>query len=404
MKATQKTDPLLADLMAHAKPALAKPVEEHFIPSSEFATLDVKHEWMIQGTMVRYEPMVLGGPKKALKTSIVLDLALSLAAGFKSRFLGKFEVKRPYRVGVISGESGIPTLQRKALAMCAAKGLNLTDLPVHWRFRMPQLSIAKVQDALAGEVQEYGLEVLIFDPMYLALMSTESTANAGNVLQMGPLLQKFVDTCLPYGCTPVLVHHTKKLGQKESTRPLDLDDLSQSGFAEFARQWLLLSRRSEYQDGSGEHELWLRTGGSAGHGGKWGLDIDEGKTLDGLAGSQWKVVVRSAKDVKNDKYAEKAEIEASKAAYHMNRVIQHLESMPDGDTKTGIKDALKVNSGTVSKAIEDAVDKGAIEAVEVAKGGKSWPGYRIRKAEGFDYPDNPDNHPDSPDGQSSSGS
>lgn len=400
MSAMQSTDPWLADLIAHAKPTVAKPIEEQFIPSSEFAALNVKHEWMIEKTMVRFEPMVLGGPKKTLKTSVVFDLAISLAAGFNSRFLGKFEVTRPYRVGVISGESGIPTLKRKAIAICEEKGLDLAELPVHWRFRMPQLSMDTAQAVLAKEVQEHHLDVLILDPMYLALLTPDSAINAGNVLQMGPLLQKVVDTCLPFGCTPVLIHHTKKLGTKDSNRPLDLDDLSQSGFAEFARQWLLLSRRSDYLDGSGEHELWLRTGGSAGHGGLWGIDIDDGITPDGLAGAYWKVAVRSAKEVKAEKFAAQENSEASKAAHHMDRLIQHLQGMPGGDTKTGIKEALSMNSKTVEKALEVAIVKGHIEQTLVVKGSKSWAGYRVRK---FEEADNPDN-PDKPDGQLCPGS
>jgi len=404
MIATQTTDPWLADLIAHAKPVGAKSVEEQFISSAEFAAMDVKHEWMIEKTMVRYEPMVLGGPKKALKTSVVLDLAFSLAAGFNARFLEKFEVKQPYRVGVISGESGVPTLQKKALAICAAKGLKLADLPIYWRFHMPQLSIDKEQAAIAAEVQEHRLDVMIFDPMYLALMTPETATNAGNVLQMGPLLKQVVDICLPHGCTPVLIHHTKKLGFKDNKRPLDLDDLSQSGFAEFARQWLLLSRRSDYVDGSGKHELWLRMGGSAGHSGLWGLDVDEGKTSDGLAGVHWKVFVRSTKDVKLEKLEQEDEEEEKKNTHHIGRIIKYLKATPEGDTKTGIKESLGMNSETVTKALEVGVAKGLVEKVIIEKGSKNYEGYKLSSLDESNHPDSDPDNPDIPDGQNCPGS
>jgi RecA-family ATPase len=197
------SDPLLKDLLQHARPVKGRAAEDCFISSSEFAALDVSHEWMIDRTMVRSEPLILGGPKKSLKTSIVLDLAISLAAGFNTRFLGKFDVERPYRVGLISGESGKPTLKKKALAVCKAKGLSLPDLKIHWRFRMPSFSVDEEREAIAEYVRENRLDVMIFDPMYLGLFSENSNVSAGNVLQMGPLLQKVVDTCLPYGCTPV---------------------------------------------------------------------------------------------------------------------------------------------------------------------------------------------------------
>ena len=66
----------------------------------------------------------------------------------------------------------------------------------------------------------------------------------------------------------------------------ELDDMSQSGFAEFARQWILLSRRKDYLDGSGLHELWMRSGGSAGNSSLWRLDVDEGSSNAGIAGER----------------------------------------------------------------------------------------------------------------------
>ena len=45
-----------------------------------------------------------------------------------------------------------------------------------------------------------------------------------------------------------------------------------SGIGEWARQWLLLQRRCPYQS-DGNHELWMRCGGSAGHAGLYAVDI-----------------------------------------------------------------------------------------------------------------------------------
>ena len=391
MSAQNPSDTLLEDLLQHARPVKGQAADDCFISSAEFAALDVSHEWMIDRTMVRYEPLVLGGPKKSLKTSVVLDLAISLAAGFNSRFLGKFDVERPYRVGIISGESGKPTLQRKAITICKTKGLNLANLPIQWRFRMPRISIDAEQQTLAEHVREHKLEVMIFDPMYLALLAENPHANAGNVLQMGPLLQKVVDTCLPYDCTPILVHHTKKLGPRDGNRPLDLDDLSQSGFAEFARQWILLSRRSLYLDGSGQHELYMKSGGSAGHSSLWGIDIDEGSSNAGMTGERWDVTVRTSIQIKKQKEIEKSEGQKDEANHLVNRVVEHLESTPDGDTKTGIREALKINNKNATKAIELALARGLITAGQVVKKTKSHPAFLI-------VPSN-DGHPDNPDTQ-----
>lgn len=377
MNAVNTTDPLLLNLIEHARPVKGMAADRQFISSAEFAATPIAQDWLIENCMVRNEPVVIGGPQKTLKTSVVLDLAISLAAGFNTRFLGKFEVSRSHRVGVISGESGKATLQRKAKAICNSKCLSLEDLSIQWRFRMPQLSVQTDLDALAEDVKQHRLDVLILDPMYLGLLTEKNANHAGNVFLMGVLLQRIVQTCLPYGCTPVLVHHTRKLRAKESMRPLELDDLSQAGFGEFARQWLLLSRRSRYVDGSGQHELWLRTGGSAGHGGLWGLDVKEGKTLAGLTGSQWKVSVLNSQQLKTQKLTAQSDAKQARNQKLVSRIVEYLHENEDGDTKSGIKTKLSLNSQDCSNGLNLALEQGLIVAIDVAKNGKTYPGFRV---------------------------
>lgn len=172
-----------------------------------------------------------------------------------------------------------------------------------------------------------------------------------------------------------------------------LDDLSQSGFAEFARQWILLSRRKDYVDGSGQHELWMRSGGSAGHSSLWGLDVNEGSSKTGIAGERWEVTARTSSQIKQEKDIEKADGDQGKENALVNRLVEHLEKTPTGDTKTGIREALKISGSNVTKAINLALAKELVVAGKVVKGNSSWDGFMIAQTADqpdLDHPDNPD--------------
>lgn len=274
-------------------------------------------EWLVEGLLVRGQTAVIGAPLKTMKTSLAADLAVSLATG--TPFLGTFKVYRPIRVALLSGESGEwstwDTIRRVFASRANRRGQPVNPARVDGLlvdFRLPQLGVEEDLGALARGLREHRVDVLILDPLYLALLSG-TDLQASNLFDVGPLLARVTRACLDAGVTLILVHHTRKVipvGQ-----PIELTDLSFAGVAEFARQWLLLNRREKFDPDTGTHKLWLSAGGSCGQSGCWAVDVEEGRLDGDFGGRKWEVTVSSAAEQR----------EAEKEAKASERMLQRLQ-------------------------------------------------------------------------------
>ncbi|CAN0357030.1 unnamed protein product, partial [Ectocarpus sp. 4 AP-2014] len=137
---------------------------------------------------------------------------------------------------------------------------------------VPRFGNVAHADALREMLLGDGIEVLVIDPAYLAMPGAE----AGNLMIQGEMLRAMGKVCESVGVTMIVAHHTKRNTTTPKDEPLELSDIAWAGFAEFFRQWWLLNRRERYEEGSGEHALWMSIGGSAGHSALWAVDVSEG--------------------------------------------------------------------------------------------------------------------------------
>jgi len=342
------------------------------ITSATFATRDYRPSWLVRRLLVRGQPGIIGGPRKSLKTSLLVDLAVSLASA--TPFLGEFAVYQAMRVALLSGESGGFTLQETANRICDARGVRLDDLgdKLLWQFRLPQLArLDQLADLQAGLKQDQ-VEVFILDPLYLALLAGQAPGSAArpeNLFDMGPLLLGIAQACLAAGATPLLAHHARKNTPHE---PPDLDYLAYAGVAEFARQWLLVSRREPYDPDTGRHELWLCAGGSAGHGGLWSLDIEEGIVDEHFAGRRWEVKVQTStatrqaeKEGKQEERTQKKQEQDREDDTTLLLTLDRRDSDRQGASTVSIRREARLSENRMARAVTRLLDQGIIERVTV---------------------------------------
>ncbi|MCY2987173.1 MAG: bifunctional DNA primase/polymerase [Planctomycetota bacterium] len=360
-------------------------------PTSEYtaadiATGDFSLTWLIDKVLVANQPGIVGGGWKCLKTGSMIDLATSLASG--TYFLNHFAVANPVKTGFVSSESGMFTVSETTKRIAEAKDIdlgallaNLVVTPESNDFSSPSGT-----EQLVAWCKRREFVVVIIDPAYLNFPGLAETS--ANVFAVGAALRAFSVALLREGITPIVVHHTVKVPLNKF-EPLDLASLSGSGWAEFARQWILLNRRRDYQDGSGFHELNLRIGGSAGHSSLWHLDIDEGPS-DQAGDRKWRVGLKTAGQAKVDHERRKEEALGRDLADKMALIVTHLEQLPPNfaDTETGILRGSIGRTKTAVIALERLVEQRRIifedDCVNKAGRKSSRPGYRLVSASGGD--------------------
>jgi hypothetical protein len=344
------------------------------ISSEEFLRKEYRHEWLVKDILVKGQPAVLGGPRKALKTSFLIDLAISLAARppLPVRFLGRFEVPAPVRVGLFSGESGAATIQETALRISQARGTTLATSGIFWNFSVPHLAEPLDLGFLQQQIRDQQLDVVIVDPLYLALPGGGG-ADTNNLFAMGSLLTEAAQVCLEAGATPILAHHARKhRPTDERWEPLELEDLAFAGIQEFARQWILLSRRERFVPGTGLHRLWMSVGGSAGFGGLWGVDVNEAPITDNGSTRTWRVRVIGVEEARTQARQARALQKESDQASRNDRlrecIVDHLRAHPDGDTRSAIATALGVNARVSNPVFDAMLAEGILKKVVINKG------------------------------------
>jgi len=335
------------------------------ITGTELFLKTIERTFVIEGFMVASEPMVIGGPSKTLKTSIALDMAISIVTG--TPFLGKFAVTNPRPCMIISGESGESTLQSSMRAIAEARGIQAKQLErLEIGFRLPKLDNPKCVDDLIAELRHKDIDTVFIDPLYRSLRAGEA---ASNIYAMGEKLELIAERIHRAGITLILLHHFRKTGRSYSEAP-ELEDLSQSGMAEFARQFLLLKRREAYKQ-DGNHKVWFSWGGSAGH---QGLSILE--AFDGVYPQRtWATTLRSTTEFDElEKASKRAKSECEKEAKldELRTTVLDAIGVNPAISSADLQRELKVRRVDLNSVLEALAYENLVAFEPGKRGAKQW--------------------------------
>lgn len=358
-----------------------EPVRFSRITAAELATSVYQIEYLIERVLVAGQPCIFAGPKKALKTTLLVAMAVALARGCD--FLGRFKITQARRVLVMSGESGIATLQETAKRICKWYGFDLAALGDSFilSYDLPQVARFDHLDALAEFLRGDEIEVVIIDPAYLSLPCDD----VANLFAVGGLLGNLSRVCQQEGVTLCVAHHTRKT-VANPYEPPELENIAFAGFQEFARQWILIGRREKYQHGTGSHRLWLATGGSAGHSGLWACDIEEGSNT-AVEGRTFDCSIKSAEAAINDAKTRDEETKAAAArdkdAGNRNKALRTLFKAGEPLTKNQWKSRCGLSGSAMDRIIAALLDAESIVGVEVKHGNRrsGYPGFDVSDAE-----------------------
>ena len=146
---------------------------------------------------------------------------------------------------VMTGESGLVTIRNTIVRIAESADVESKMLDsLHICDKVPRLDNFEHLTALSSILDELEPDVVIFDPAYLML----TTDKPESLFATGGQLAAITELCLNHNATIVLAHHNSK-GCNAIGRSPDLDDLSWSGFSEFARQWISAGAEKQIRAG-----------------------------------------------------------------------------------------------------------------------------------------------------------
>lgn len=179
---------------------------------------------------------------KSHKTNTILELAVAAASA--TRFLGRFRVQRPHRIGLVLMEDAAHRVRRRVQRMCKAHGVEPESLEglIHIWFRPPlRLADAEAVQEMHDWARDLSLDLLAIDNW-----SYVASGNSNDADEVTPQLAAFssIRGANP-GMSVLLVQHARKQGQDRNSERLTDVIRNSSAFGAWYDAGLVLARPDE---------------------------------------------------------------------------------------------------------------------------------------------------------------
>lgn len=314
--------------------------------------------WQVEGFWMKHSHGIVAGEPKSFKSTLVMDMALSIATG--KPFLGKYPVDNQGPVLYIQNENAHWIMKDRFEKMLKHKGVvgkinrSKDKLRVEFPPKVPfyminqqsfMLSDEDHRDYLEELVDRMRPELVVLDPLYL--MFNGDVASAQDLF---PILQWLLYLKNTYNVGILVIHHYNKSGESKRGGQRMLGSTTLHGWIESA--WYLTTLSSDEQ----AEVIMAREFRGAGLQSDIDIQIEMGDMED------------PHYDVKTSDYI-KPDSEGKRAGADTMRsdIISVLKS------RDGVNDGyIEINTGYNNKQIREVIDSLIQQGLYYRKSGKIY--------------------------------
>jgi len=182
------------------------------LPTVQVGAIDpvpVEARWLVRDLWTCAAVGIIGGPPKAAKSWLGLDLALSVASG--TACLGQFDVEAPGPALVYLAEDSLPHVRDRIAQLCKHRGLSLADLDLHVvTAPSVRLDIERDRQALDATLSTLRPKLLLLDPLVRLHRLDENSA-----AEVSGLLGFLRELNRRHQMSIVVVHHMAKRPRRD---------------------------------------------------------------------------------------------------------------------------------------------------------------------------------------------